>query len=40
MEQAADELFELLLSTVSGTKTCNERMGFREIAIFKDGVTL
>lgn len=29
-----------ILSVAGGQRTCNERNGFREIAIFKDGVTL
>ncbi|MFO7161219.1 MAG: altronate dehydratase family protein [[Clostridium] cellulosi] len=40
-EEAADELFSLILDTASGKyKTKNEKNGYREIAIFKDGVTL
>lgn len=35
-----DELFSLILDTVNGKKTKNEINGYREIAIFKDGVTL
>ncbi|MBR3553021.1 MAG: altronate dehydratase [Clostridia bacterium] len=38
--QTADDLFHLLLDTANGRKTKNERNDFREIAIFKDGVTL
>lgn len=37
---SADELFDLLLQTASGKKTKNEENGYREIAVFKDGVTL
>lgn len=33
-------LFDLVLSTAQGAPTCNEKNGYREIAIFKDGVTL
>jgi altronate hydrolase len=36
----AGELMELLLRTAGGAPTRNEQNGFREIAIFKDGVTL
>ena len=36
----ADGLFELLLATANGQPTKNEINGCREIAIFKDGVTL
>ena len=35
-----DRLFELACRVAGGEETCNERNGFREIAIFKDGVTL
>jgi altronate hydrolase len=35
-----EELFELLINTANGNKTRNEENGYREIAIFKDGVTL
>lgn len=35
-----DELFNLIIETVNGKETRNEQNGFREIAIFKDGVTL
>jgi altronate hydrolase len=41
MEQTADELFSLVLDIASGkTLTNNERNGIREIAIWKEGVTL
>ncbi len=35
-----DELLEYVISVASGTKTNNEKNGYREISIFKDGVTL
>ena len=38
--EAAGELLRLITSTASGEKTKNELSGCREIAIFKDGVTL
>ena len=38
--QDENELFELLLETADGKETKNETNGFREIALFKDGVTL
>ena len=38
--QHDDELFRLLIATANGQETKNEQNGFREIAIFKDGVTL
>lgn len=40
MEKTADELFDYILSVASGDKTCAERRNIRDIAIFKDGVTL
>ncbi|MBE6609585.1 MAG: altronate dehydratase [Ruminococcaceae bacterium] len=39
-ETLTEELFEYVLSVASGEETKNERSGFREISIFKDGVTL
>lgn len=33
-------LLSYVLSVADGEKTCNERNGYREIAIFKEGVTL
>ncbi|WP_317618410.1 altronate dehydratase family protein [Paenibacillus sp. PL91] len=41
METLTDELWEQLISLASGeTQSHNERNGFKEIAIFKDGVIL
>lgn len=41
MEMLTDELWEQLISLASGeSQTKNERNGFKEIAIFKDGVIL
>ena len=41
MEQLADDLFTLILDVASGRETTNnERHGYREIAIWKEGVTL
>lgn len=40
MEELAQELFEYVLDVASGRMTANERNNYREIAIFKDGVTL
>lgn len=34
------DLFSLIINTANGGKTKNELSGYREIAIFKDGVTL
>ena len=39
-ETLTGELFEYVLSVASGEQTKNEKNGFREISIFKDGVTL
>ena len=36
----SEELFDLLIDTVNGRETKNEINGYRDIAIFKDGVTL
>lgn len=36
----ADELFSKIISVASGEKTKNEMNGYKEIAIFKDGVIL
>ncbi len=41
MEELTEELYKMVLETASGAyRTRNERNEFREIAIFKDGVTL
>jgi len=40
MEQLGDELFDLVMEVASGRQTKSEQMGFRDIAIFKNGVTL
>lgn len=40
MENLADELMDFVIDIASGTKVKAEEMGFREIAIFKNGVTL
>lgn len=40
MDQLADELFALVLEVASGRRTNNEIHGYREIAIWKEGVTL
>ena len=40
MSEAAQALLRLVLDTASGKKAQNELHGYREIAIFKDGVTL
>ena len=40
MEDMTDRLLDLVIRTASGEKTKNEINGYREISIFKDGVTL
>lgn len=35
-----DELFDYIISVANGTRTNNEKNGYREISIFKDGVVL
>ncbi len=41
MEDLAEELFNLIIATASGEQyAVNEKAGYREIAIFKNGVTL
>ena len=39
-EDLTDELFEYVLEVVEGKETRNEAGGYREIAIFKNGITL
>ena len=38
--ELTDELFDFVISVASGKETKNEINGYREISIFKDGVTL
>jgi altronate hydrolase len=40
LDEAAADLLNLVCEVASGKQTCSEKKGFREIAIFKDGVTL
>ncbi len=40
MQTAANRLFDKILSTANGEETTAEKRGYREIAIFKSGVTL
>lgn len=40
MDEAADRLLDYVLEVASGKQTRQEEGGYREIAIFKDGVTL
>lgn len=39
-DSEAEDLFSLIIETANGKETKNEINGYREIAIFKDGVTL
>ncbi len=40
LDEAAQDLMNLVLEVASGKKTRAEEKGFREISIFKDGVVL
>ena len=40
LDEAAADLMAAVLEVASGRQTCAEARGFREISIFKDGVTL
>ena len=40
MDQLADELLAYIIEVASGRQTNNEKHGYREIAIWKEGVTL
>lgn len=39
-EEIAEDFMRYIIRVADGEMTCNERNGYREIAIFKDGVTL
>lgn len=39
-KELCHDLWEYIVQVANGAETCNERNGYREIAIFKDGVTL
>lgn len=39
-DSEAEDLFSLIIETANGKETKNEINGYREIAVFKDGVTL
>ncbi len=39
-EDLAEAFMQYIIRVANGEETCNERNGYREIAIFKDGVTL
>jgi len=38
--QTDDEFIDFVISVASGQRTCNEKSGYNEIAIFKSGITL
>ena len=40
LDEAGEKLMDLVISVAEGKQTCAEAHGYREIAIFKDGVTL
>ena len=40
IDAVCDELYSLVTDVASGKKCLNEVNGYREISIFKDGVTL
>ena len=40
MNDATDDLMQKIISVASGEETVGEMNGYREIAIFKDGVVL
>ena len=39
-KELTEELFDYIISVANGARTNNERNGYREISIFKDGVVL
>lgn len=40
MAQLLNQFIDLIVDVVNGKATCNEKNDFRELAIFKSGVTL
>ena len=40
LDEAAEDLMDLVLKVASGRQTKTEEKGYREISIFKDGVVL
>ena len=40
IDEKADELFDYIVNVIKGEQTNNEKNNYREIAIYKDGVTL
>ena len=39
-QKVTDDFLDYIIAVASGEETANERNGYREISIFKDGVTL
>ena len=39
-QELTDELFDYIINVANGEQTKNEIYGYKEISIFKDGVTL
>ena len=40
LDKHGQKLLEYVLQVAEGEQTCSEKNGYREISIFKDGVTL
>ena len=40
LDEAGERLLDFVMEIAGGQKTCQEKSGYREISIFKDGVTL
>ena len=40
ISEAAEDLYQLILKTAAGEQTKGEKMGYRRISIFKNGVTV
>lgn len=40
MPQLLEKFIDLIVDIADGKQTCNEKNDFRELAIFKSGVTL
>lgn len=40
MKTLTDNLYAQTLATAAGARTCNEKNGCRDMAVFKTGVTL
>jgi altronate hydrolase len=40
LDEMLDRFIDIVIDVVDGEPTCNEKNGFRELAIFKSGLTL